>query len=92
MRIKSPNLPDGKKTNKFLTSLKEKLKIKFKLFLLSTIVFLIIFYLLEPQRKLFNAKDICGKWWMGQLEKEIAYKKLKLKEEGDLLEYCVHFR
>ena len=56
------------------------------------LIFLITSYNRSPHLKLFNAKDICGKWWMGQIEKEDAYRKLKLKEKGDLLEYCVHFR
>ncbi len=55
-------------------------------------IFLFTSYSRSPHLKLFNAKDICGKWWMGQLEKEDAYRKLKLEEKGDLLEYCVHFR
>ena len=29
---------------------------------------------------------------MGQIKKEDAFKKLKLEEKGDLLDYCVHFR
>ena len=56
------------------------------------ILFLFANYIRTPQSKLFKAKDICGKWWMGQLKKELAYKKLSLKNNGDLLEYCVHFR
>ena len=80
------NYPNNSKSQK------GKWLINKKLFFLSPLLFLILFYLLEPQRKLFNAKDICGKWWMGQLETKIAYKKLVLREEGDLLEYCVHFR
>ena len=56
------------------------------------LIFLFTSYSRAPQLKLFNAKDICGKWWMGQIEKEFAYKSLKLEEKGDLLDYCVHFR
>jgi hypothetical protein len=56
------------------------------------LIFLFTSYNRAPQLKLFNAKDICGKWWMGQIEKEDAFKKLKLEEKGDLLDYCVHFR
>ena len=56
------------------------------------LIFLFTSYSRAPQLKLFNAKDICGKWWMGQIEKEFAYRSLKLEEKGDLLDYCVHFR
>ena len=56
------------------------------------LIFLFTSYSRSPQLKLFNAKDICGKWWMGQIEKEDAFRKLKLKGKGDLLDYCVHFR
>ena len=49
-------------------------------------------YSRTPQLKLFNAKHICGKWLMGQIEKQVAYRKLKLEEKGDLLDYYVHFR
>ena len=56
------------------------------------LIFLFSSYSRAPQLKLFNAKDICGKWWMGQIEKEDAFRKLKLKDKGDLLDYCVHFR
>ncbi len=56
------------------------------------LIFLFTSYSRSPQLKLFNAKDICGKWWMGQIEKEDAFRKLKLKVKGDLLDYCVHFR
>ena len=56
------------------------------------LIFLFTSYSRAPQLKLFNAKDICGKWWMGQIEKEDAFKKLKLEEKGDLLDYCIHFR
>jgi hypothetical protein len=56
------------------------------------LIFLFTSYSRSPQLKLFNAKDICGKWWMGQIKKEDAFKKLKLEEKGDLLDYCVHFR
>ncbi len=56
------------------------------------LIFLFTSYSRAPQFKLFNAKDICGKWWMGQIEKEDAFRKLKLKGKGDLLDYCVHFR
>ena len=56
------------------------------------LIFLFTSYNRAPQLKLFNAKDICGKWWMGQIKKEDAFKKLKLEEKGDLLDYCVHFR
>lgn len=59
---------------------------------LSLLAFLLANFVREPQRKLFNSKHICGQWWMGQLDKDIAYKKLSLKPEGDLIEYCVHFR
>ena len=58
----------------------------------SLLIFLFTSYSRAPQLKLFNAKDICGKWWMGQIEKEFAYRSLKLEEKGDLLDYCVHFR
>ena len=58
----------------------------------SLLFFLLTSYSRAPQSKLFNAKDICGKWWMGQIEKGNAYRKLKLEEKGDLLDYCVHFR
>ena len=56
------------------------------------LIFLFTSYSRAPQLKLFNAKDICGKWWMGQIEKKDAFRKLKLQEKGDLLDYCVHFR
>ncbi len=56
------------------------------------LIFLFTSYSRSPQLKLFNAKDICGKWWMGQIEKEDAFRKLKLKGKGELLDYCVHFR
>jgi len=56
------------------------------------LIFLFSSYSRAPQLKLFNAKDICGKWWMGQIGKKNAYRKLKLQEKGDLLDYCVHFR
>ena len=56
------------------------------------LIFLFASYNRSPQLKLFNAKDICGKWWMGQIEKEDAFRNLKLKGKGDLLDYCVHFR
>ena len=56
------------------------------------LIFLFTSYSRSPQLKLFNAKDICGKWWMGQIEKEDAFRKLNLKGKGDLLDYCVHFR
>ncbi len=56
------------------------------------LIFLFASYSRSPKYKLFNAKDICGKWWMGQIKKEDAYRKLKLEEKGDLLDYCVHFR
>ena len=56
------------------------------------LIFLFTSYSRAPQLKLFNAKDICGKWWMGQIEKEFAYRSLKLEAKGDLLDYCVHFR
>ena len=55
------------------------------------LIFLFTSYNRAPQLKLFNAKDICGKWWMGQIEKNV-FRKLKLPEKGDLLDYCVHFR
>ena len=67
-----------------------KKKINFLTFTIALV--LTILYITEPQRKLFKAKDICGRWWMNQLSEEIAYKKLGLKPEGDLIEYCVHFR
>ncbi len=56
------------------------------------LIFLFTSYSRSPQLKIFNAKDICGKWWMGQIEKEDAFRKLDLKGKGDLLDYCVHFR
>ena len=56
------------------------------------LVFLFTSYSRSPHIRLFNAKDICGKWWMGQIEKEDAFKKLRLEVKGDLLDYCVHFR
>ena len=56
------------------------------------LIFLFTSYSRAPQLKLFNAKDICGKWWMGQIEKEDAFRKLKLYKKRDLLDYCVHFR
>ena len=56
------------------------------------LIFLFTSYNRAPELKLFNAKDICGKWWMGQIEKEDAYRKLKFEERGDLLDYCVYFR
>ena len=56
------------------------------------LIFLFTSYSRSPQLKLFNAKDICGKWWMGQIDKEDAFRKLNLKGKGDLLDYCVHFR
>tara|TARA_B100000965_G_scaffold386946_1_gene389731 strand:+ start:1363 stop:1647 length:285 start_codon:yes stop_codon:yes gene_type:complete len=84
---------DMNRKDKKLENIKLKNLLKYKKnFILYGLFLLIIFVLLEPQRKLFNAKDICGKWWMGQIDKKIAYKKLYLIEEGDLLEYCVHFR
>ena len=55
------------------------------------LIFLFSSYSRAPQLKLFNAKDICGKWWMGQIEKK-TFRKLKLQEKGDLLDYCLHFR
>ena len=72
-------------------------KIKFlerktRLITLLRILFLFAAYIRTPHIRTFNAKDICGKWWMGQLNKDVAYKKLSLKKKGDLLEYCVHFR
>ena len=63
-----------------------------RIFVFALLIFLFASYLREPQKRLFNAKNICGKWWMGQIEKKEAYRKLNLKSEGDLLEYCVHFR
>ena len=56
------------------------------------LIFLFSSYIRYPHIRLFNAKDICGKWWMGQITKETAYKKLRLEAKGDLLEYCIHFR
>ena len=56
------------------------------------LTFLFASYIRDPQMKMFNAKDICGKWWMGQLKTEDAYKKLNLKSNGEILDYCVHFR
>ena len=56
------------------------------------LIFLFTSYSRSPHIKLFNAKDICGKWWMGQIETKNAYRKLKLREMGDLINYCVHFR
>ena len=63
-----------------------------RIFTTALLLFLLSSYIREPQTKLFNAKDICGKWWMGQLKTEDAYKKLNLKSNGEILDYCVHFR
>ena len=63
-----------------------------RLLTLALLIYIFTSYSRSPHIKLFNAKDICGKWWMGQIAREDAYKKLKLEEKGDLLDYCVHFR
>ena len=34
------------------------------------LIFLFTSYRRAPQLKIFNAKDICKKWWMGQIKKK----------------------
>jgi len=44
------------------------------------LIFLFTSYRRAPQLKIFNAKDICEKWWMGQIKKK-RFQEIEVRRE-----------